>query len=242
MNKDNVLFGIIGLLLGLIIGFFFANSVNQRGFAGRSPAGSGATAGLPPDHPSLEGSGAADQAGMQPAVKAVVDKARNEPNNLEAQMQAAQMYVQVQQFDQALELLMRANQIQPENYQVIVALGNTNFDSQNYEAAEKWYTAALAKKPDDVNVLTDRGLTYMFRAQPDYDRAIAEFRKALQYQPKHEQTLQNIVVALTEKKDAKEAQAMLDKLVEASPQNPAIPELRRKVDALKSGAPAGTAK
>jgi tetratricopeptide (TPR) repeat protein len=190
----------------------------------------------------LEGSGAADQAGMQPAVKAVLDKARNEPNNLEAQMQAAQMYVQVQQFDQALELLMRANQIQPENYQVIVALGNTNFDSQNYEAAEKWYSAALAKKPDDVNVLTDRGLTFMFKAQPDYDRAVAEFRKALQYQPKHEQTLQNIVVALTEKKDAKEAQAMLDKLVEASPQNPAIPELRRKLDALKSGSPATTAK
>jgi Tfp pilus assembly protein PilF len=82
----------------------------------------------------------------------------------------------------------------------------------------------------------------MFKAQPDYDRAVAEFRKALQYQPKHEQTLQNIVVALTEKKDGKEAQAMLDKLVEASPQNPAIPELRRKVDALKSGAPAGAAK
>jgi tetratricopeptide (TPR) repeat protein len=240
MNKDNILVGIIGLLLGLIIGFFFANSVNQRGLGGRSPAS--ATAGLPTDHPALDGSGAGDQPGMQPAVKAVLDKARNEPNNLEAQMQAAQMYVQVQQFDQALELLMRANQIQPENYQVIVALGNTNFDSQNYEAAEKWYTAALAKKPDDVNVLTDRGLTFMFRAQPDYDRAIAEFRKALQYQPKHEQTLQNIVVALTEKKDAKEAQAMLDRLIEASPQNPAIPELRRKVDALKSGATTGTAK
>jgi tetratricopeptide (TPR) repeat protein len=242
MNKDNVLFGVIGLLLGLIIGFFFANSVNQRGLAGRGPGGAGATAGLPPDHPALEGSGAADQAGMQPAVKAVLDKARNEPNNLEAQMQAAQMYVQVQQFDQALELLMRANQIQPENYQVIVALGNTNFDSQNYEAAEKWYSVALAKKPDDVNVLTDRGLTFMFKAQPDYDRAVAEFRKALQYQPKHEQTLQNIVVALTEKKDVKEAQAMLDKLIEASPQNPAIPELRRKLDTLKSGAPASTAK
>src|SRR5258708_15793916 len=166
MNKDNVLVGIIGLLLGLIIGFFFANSINQRGLGGRGPAG--ATAGLPQDHPALDGSGAGDQAGMQPAVKAVLDKANNEPNNLEAQMQAAQMYVQVQQFDQALELLMRANQIQPENYQVIVALGNTNFDAQNYEAAEKWYSAALAKKPDDVNVLTDRGLTFMFKSQPDY--------------------------------------------------------------------------
>ena len=30
MNKENTLFGIVGLLLGLIIGFMFANNVNQK--------------------------------------------------------------------------------------------------------------------------------------------------------------------------------------------------------------------
>jgi hypothetical protein len=29
MNKENVLIGIIGLLLGCVIGFMYANSINQ---------------------------------------------------------------------------------------------------------------------------------------------------------------------------------------------------------------------
>ncbi len=231
MNKDNLLFGIIGILLGLIIGFFFANSVIQRGLPARGVSSSQAE--LPADHPAIPMNGAADKGGMQPSVKAAIERADKEPDNLDAQMQVAQMYSQIQQFDQAILYLTRANKIQPDNYEVIVALGNSNFDSQNYDAAEKWYSAALAKKPDDVDVLTDHGLTYMFRAQPDYDRAISEFQKAMQIDPKHEQTLQDLVVAYTEKHDAKQAQAMLDKLVEVNPQNAAIPELRKKIDKLK---------
>ncbi|MEJ7618808.1 MAG: hypothetical protein WKF30_17960 [Pyrinomonadaceae bacterium] len=32
MTKDNILFTIIGLLAGSIVGFMFANTVNQRGY------------------------------------------------------------------------------------------------------------------------------------------------------------------------------------------------------------------
>lgn len=240
MKKENVLFGVIGLLLGLIIGFVFANSVNQRGFGTRAvnPAAEGQSD-LPPDHPALASNGVADQSGMQPVVQAAIQKAKDQPNSFDAQMEAAQMYYQIRRYDEALQYLLRANQIQPDNYEAIVSLGNTNFDSQNYEAAEKWYTAALAKKSDDINVRTDLGLTFMFRAQPDYDRAIQEFRKSLAQNPNHEQTLQDIVVALTKKGDAKEAQAMFDKLVQVSPQNPAIPELRRNLDTLKGAGKAG---
>ena len=235
MNKDNALFGIIGLLLGVIVGFFFANSVIQRGPARPATASQSE---LPADHPAIPGNGSGDTSGMQPAVKAALEKADREPDNFDAQMQAAQMYSRINQHDQAIQYLMRANKIQPDNYQVIVALGNSNFDSQNYDAAEKWYSAAIAKKSDDVDVLTDHGLTFMFRPQPDYDRAIAEFQKALKLDPKHEQTLQDLVVAYTGKKDATQAQATFDKLLEAFPQNSAIPDLRKKLDALKGGAQA----
>jgi tetratricopeptide (TPR) repeat protein len=240
MKKENVLFGVIGLLLGLIIGFVFANSVNQRGFGTRAvtPAAAGQDD-LPPDHPSLASNGVAEQGGMQPVVQAAIQKAKDQPNSFDAQMEAAQMYYQIRRYDEALQYLLRANQIQPDNYEAIVSLGNTNFDSQNYEAAEKWYNAALAKKSDDINVRTDLGLTFMFRTQPDYDRAIQEFRKSLAQNPNHEQTLQDIVVALTKKGNAKEAQAMFDKLVQVSPQNPAIPELRRNLDTLKGAGTAG---
>src|SRR3712207_8650423 len=50
------------------------------------------------------------------------------------------------------------------SYETIVQLGNNNFEARRYETAERWYKEALAKKPDDVNVRTDLGLTY-FRSE-----------------------------------------------------------------------------
>ena len=38
---------------------------------------------------------------------------------------------------------------------------------------------------------------FALRQPPDYDRAIAEFRRSLERDPRHEQTLQNLVFALT---------------------------------------------
>ena len=32
MNKENILFGVVGLLAGLIIGFMFTNSINKGAF------------------------------------------------------------------------------------------------------------------------------------------------------------------------------------------------------------------
>ncbi|MEJ7713883.1 MAG: tetratricopeptide repeat protein [Pyrinomonadaceae bacterium] len=72
-------------------------------------------------------------------------------------------------------------------------------------------------KPNDVNVRTDLGLTFVFRKPEKYDRAIAEFRKSLEVNPKHEQTLQNLAFALAQKQDMTEAQAVLKKLEEVNP-------------------------
>jgi tetratricopeptide (TPR) repeat protein len=234
MKKENVLFGVIGLLLGAIIGFMFANSVNQKGLAPRAGAA------LPADHPQLASNGVADQqgVGMQAAVTQAIQAARNEPGNFEAQMTAAQMFYQIQRYSEAIEFLMKANQLKPDNYEAIVNLGNVNFDARNYVAAEKWYLAALAKNADDVNVRTDLGLTFMFRQPPDFDRAIKEFRITLQKDPNHEQSLQDIVVALTGKGQRGEAQTMLERLVKVNPNNQAIPELRRKLNSADATSPA----
>jgi tetratricopeptide (TPR) repeat protein len=115
-----------------------------------------------------------------------------------------------------------------------VKLGNANFETGNYETAEKWYTAALARNPDDVNVRTDLGLTFYLRNPPDYERAISEYRGSLQRDPRHEQTLQNLVVALTRVGNAAEAEEMLARLREVSPGNEALSKLRSDLDSLKS--------
>lgn len=227
MSKENILFVIIGLLGGLIIGFVFANSVNQRGVA--TVAGPVTpNANLPAGHPEVSGTGG----GMQPEVQAAIDQARKEPDNLDAQMKAAELYYQIQRFDGAIEFLKRANQLKPDSREVIVQLGNAYFDSEKYEEAEKWYSSALAKKADDVDVRTDLGLTFIFRDKPNYDRAIKEFQRSLELNPNHPQTLQNLTVAYTKKGDATKANDTLAKLEVIDSTNESIKKLREDIQAI----------
>lgn len=228
VTKDNLLFGIIGLLAGLIIGFMFTNSINQ-GY-GTGSAAIKQNANLPAGHPDLESSDSnSTSGGSIPEVQAAIEKARSEPDNFDAQMRAAELYYQIQRFEGSIEFLDRANKIKPGDYGVMVQLGNANFDSSKYEGAEKWYTAALEKKPDDVNVRTDLGLTFVFRDPPNYDRAIQEFKRSLEKDPNHIQTLQNLTVAYSKKGDAANAKATLAKLESLDPGNTAIAKLRESL-------------
>jgi tetratricopeptide (TPR) repeat protein len=238
MNKENILFGIIGLLLGLIVGFMFANSVNQQAMMTAAVAGGGAVkqnSSLPPGHPEVPGGATSEQAAAtsMPEVQAAVDKAKQNPNDFDAQIKAAEVYYQIGRYEGAIEYLRRANQIKPDHYETIVNLGNSYFDSSDYAEAEKWYTAALAKKTDDVNARTDLGLTFIFRDPPNYDRAIQEFQRSLAVNPTHVQTLQNLTVAYTKKGDAAQAKQTLARLETADATNSAIPKLRDEIGKLE---------
>jgi len=234
MNKENILYAVIGLLLGCIIGFIFANSVNQRGYEPSAPqTATGRNQNLPPDHPQLPSNGVADQGEMPAAIAEAIQQARNEPNNFDAQVSAAQLYYRIGRFDEAIEFLLKANQIRPDDYATLVRLGDANFEAEHFETAEKWYTAALTKTPDDADVRTDLGLTFFLRQPPDIERAIKEYRTALERQPKHEKALQNLTVALIKKGDAKEAQTMLAQLEAVNPSNEALSKLRSDLQGIQ---------
>src|SRR3989441_2124365 len=152
MTRENLLFAIIGILLGFIIGFLLANSISQRDFAARL----GATAGqqsqnLPPNHPPIGG----DQTGeggqqMLASVQTAMKQARENPNDFEAQLTAAKLEYQIQRYDQAIEYLLAANKLKPDDAMVLGMLGEANMDAQHYDAAAKWYKASLTKNPADL--------------------------------------------------------------------------------------------
>ena len=240
MTKENILLIVIGLLAGFMIGFFFANSVNQGALVpAASTAVSTQGASMPPGstlpegHPAVPGSGGAGGGGGAiPEVQAAIEKARQNPTDFDAQMKAAELYYQIQRFEGAIEFLKKATEIRPDDYGALVQLGNAYFDSNKYEDAEKAYTKALAKKPDDVDVRTDLGLTFVFRDEPNYDRAIQEFNKVLEQNPNHIQALQNLTVAYTKKPDAAKASATLARLESVDPTNASIPKLKEEIQKL----------
>jgi tetratricopeptide (TPR) repeat protein len=240
MTKDNILFSIIGVLLGVFAGYVFASTVNQRGYMERAQAvrvtagqqGSQMPQGSAPSPPNA----VAEQGTESSADRALIEQAEAEPNNFDAQMGAAAIHYKSRRFNEAIQLLMRANQLRPESLDTIIALGNANFDTNNYEIAEKWYTAALVKNPKDINVRTDLGLTFLFREKQNVDRAIQEFRRSLELDPRHEQTLQNMVVALVKKGQFGEAEATLGKLREVNPGNPSLTKLSTDLQAARTSA------
>ena len=152
MSRENLLFAIIGILLGFIVGFMFASSMSQKQATQQTAIGSQA---MPADHPPVSGQGLAgqDPQAMRAEVSASIEKARSEPNNFEAQVKAAELYYQIQRFDQAIEFLLKANQLKPTDYRTVVILGMVNLDAGHFDTAEKWYRAAMKMKSDDVMVL-----------------------------------------------------------------------------------------
>ena len=156
MSRENLLFAIIGILLGFIVGFMLASSMSQK----QASQMTAASQGLPADHPPINGGGSAggqnapDPQAMRAEVAASLEKAKNEPNNFDAQVKAAELYYQIQRYDQAIEFLLKANQLKPTDYRTVVILGMVNLDAGHFETAEKWYRAAMKMKSDDTMVLS----------------------------------------------------------------------------------------
>ncbi len=150
MSRENLLFGIIGILLGFIVGFMLASSMSQKTQQAQLAA-AGQT--MPADHPPVGGQNpSANPEDVRAQVTSSIEKARSEPKNFEAQLKAAELYYQIQRYDQAIEYLLKANQLNPTDYRTIVILGMVNLDAGHYDVAEKWYRAAMKMKDDDIMV------------------------------------------------------------------------------------------
>ena len=230
MKKESIMFGVFGLIVGLVIGFMGANSLNrsQAGQIAQAPAAStSAPSGnpnLPADHPPI-GSTGADQpsaGGAQPQVTAAIEKAKQEPQNYEAQMTAADLYYQIPRFEDAAKFYELAAKLKPGESEPMIKAGNAYFDGEKYELAEKWYMQTLAKNPKDINVRTDLGLTFFLRTPRDIDRAIKEYKTSLDTDANHEITLQNLALAYTENGDKDSLVKTLERLKKVNPNNPVI--------------------
>src|SRR5215471_13564476 len=152
MTRDNLLFAIIGLLLGFILGFMTYGVVSQRDAASRA-TGMQQSQALPPNHPPVGNDAGVDPQQTFQQVQAAMKQAREQPNNFEAQLTAAKLEYQVQRYDQAIEYLLKANQLKPDNLDVVAMLGEANMDAKHWDAAAKWYRAVLIKRPDDLTSL-----------------------------------------------------------------------------------------
>ena len=197
MTRENFLFAIIGVLLGFILGFMLHGVMSQRD-AERAAAATQPRQDLPADHPPIT-DGAGNQQQSMEQVQQTIARARSNPKDFDAQIMAARLEYQIQQYDEAIKFLLTANQLKPDNYDVLVMLGEANMDAQHWDAAEKWYKAAQVKNPKDLPVAAS--LAYIGLQKGDVkaaERAIANLEKLAPDSP----DLQNFKNKLSELKSA----------------------------------------
>jgi len=183
MTRDNLLFAIIGILLGFIAGFMLASGITQREAASRAATTTVQPGqNLPPNHPPLGG----EQTGeggqqMLAQVQEAMKQAREHPDDFDAQVTAAKLEYQIQRFDQAIEYLLIANKLKPTNPDVLAMLAIANLDAGHFDVAEKWYRAALLKNPNDIPLLD--GLCAALLSKGDANGAEAAINKLAKVDP-----------------------------------------------------------
>jgi cytochrome c-type biogenesis protein CcmH/NrfG len=120
----------------------------------------------------------------------------------------------------------------PKNLPAWVELGNLYFDSDQPKEAIEAYSKYLAVKPDNPDVRTDIGI--MFRKLGEFDRALEEFRKAAQSDPKHINSRYNIgLVLLHDKQDIKGAIKVWEEYLKVDPKSERAERIRAQIDKMK---------
>jgi tetratricopeptide (TPR) repeat protein len=224
--QGKMIYGVGGLIIGLVAGFFAANSLNRQ-----SAVTASSTSVVNPTDGAASSGNAQQPGGMQFDVARTLEKAEAEPNNFVAQMQAGDMYAQIGRFEKAIEFYLKGVALDPQSAPANIVLANAYFDSQKFEDAEKYYAKALEIDPKNVNARTDLGATFVERQPPDYERGISEFRKALELDPRNAAALYYLGVALHRKGERVQAENTLTELEKVSPQSELAIRLRQYLNA-----------
>lgn len=163
MNKEKSLYAIIGILIGLIIGYFGTNSLNGS-FPTAQTNPSAQSASMPPDHPQTgQSADAGASAGSAPTgdVMAAIEQARKDPSNFDAQMKAAELFRQINRREGELEFYERAAKIKPTDFDLLIKFGEANLELGRYDEAIKQYEQALKSNPRHEVTLQNLALAYI---------------------------------------------------------------------------------
>lgn len=256
LNRSKLLYLIIGLLAGSLIGFAFTNAVNRReqeemraelerlrASAASSARSTGETGGANVDGDSTMPRVSDEQ------LRNAIARGDASPNDLTLQRDLGRnLYLyasytnNVEIIPDAIRFLQRARDGNPKDYETTVFLGDAYLafartsDPNRFEEARLLYQQALRLKPGDPNAHTGLGMTYFFDRPSEPRRAIIEYRKALASDARHEAALQNLATALIATGDLTEAQKTIEQLKSVNAQNAALPDIEAQLSQTRNAA------
>jgi tetratricopeptide (TPR) repeat protein len=233
MNNKTFLLSIVAVLASFAGGFLLANSLNRSDLNA-----------LRAENENLkktQNDWAAENSELSLSdkeIKKKIAEADENPTDFAFQKNLgfalynyASMKQDVDLLGEVSRLLARVYANNPKDYQALVTLGDIDFNigyftknNDNLQKARGFYQKALEQKTNDVEVRTDLGLTYLWSNPSEAERAVEEFQKSLQSNPKHEKTLQAMAQALNSQNKQEEAEKYTARLREVNPKNPFLNE------------------
>jgi len=229
VNRNKYLIGLIGLALGFIVSFFLTQNYNKSNAAPAAAVAPGMAGGA---------GGAGGQQAMMGQVAGVIEKAKNSPNDFQAQVEAAKTFNQIGRVAETVDYLKKAYVIDAAKFNELGAagfLGQYYFEQKDYAEAETWFNRAIAADPKEADLYVALAETYVQREPPQPDQAIAQLQQALGVDAKNGHALGHLVEAYVLKKDARGAEEAVKRLKETDPTNQRISVLETLVTDLKAG-------
>jgi cytochrome c-type biogenesis protein CcmH/NrfG len=220
MRQDRLLFGLIGVIIGLIAGMLIVK---------RSP-----TTPIPTQAPTKT---VVQQ--MEPQKTVPNSPAPHPTPAAPSQPQQQQSLpeghprIEGQSIKEQIAAMEEKVKKDPHNQTALVALGNLNADSGNMPKAAEWYTKAVANEPQNVGLITDLGTCYL--QMRDFDKASEQYSKALAIDPNHYQTLINMGILYMATGEKSKAADTWEKVVTLYPNDPRAPQLKGAIQKIRAG-------
>jgi tetratricopeptide (TPR) repeat protein len=143
---------------------------------------------------------------------------RISPRNLSAEIELAQAYRGVHNYDEAKRILERARVEHPQSARPLAALGDLDIELQTYDAAIAHLRAALALAPSDVE--SRNRLAVAYQAKGDLDSALAQIGNVVARDPKNALAYYTRAKIYSDRNQDGAALPDAVKVVELQPQNP----------------------
>lgn len=115
----------------------------------------------------------------------------------------------------------------------MITAGKTRHHAGDFAGAASLFERALTLDPSSADARAGLGDTYIRQTPPAYERAIAEYRRALSINPRHEMAWQQLAAVALHKKSLLAARDAVEHLAKINPSNPELNRLRAALAALE---------
>ena len=171
MKHRHIAFGIVGLMVGFVLGFFISEATRERPVPGQQGVAQGQEQ-LPEGHPPID---------IEQQLAQLLKHANDEPDHVDAKIQVANLLYDVQRFEEAIPWYEKAIKQQPRNINVNNDLATCYFATGNREKALVLLQESLAIEANHSVALQNLGW-FHFQSN-NYKEAIRNWERLIEIHP-----------------------------------------------------------